>query len=111
MRRSALAAGMSALAPLSLSAPLALADAERVVNCTPAGQAHDLLIQQKFVAPFRALGEALRGGQGDAVGVQLCRLGELFVYDITMLQRDGRVLHTLVNARTGVIVAPGRSGK
>jgi uncharacterized membrane protein YkoI len=111
MRRSALALRVALFGTLILSASMAKADADRVRACTSPGQAHEILIQQKLIAPFRALGEAKRADQAEAVGVQLCRLGDLFVYDVTLLQRDGRVNHSLVNARTGVIVAPARASK
>ena len=110
MKRSATACWMLFVAGLIISGS-ARADVDRVRGCTSPAQAHELLIQQKFIAPFRALGEAVRSGQGDAVGVQLCRLGETFIYDITMLGRDGRVNHTLVNARTGVLMPPAKAGK
>ena len=94
-----------------LTSGSAQADADKVRGCTSPAQAHELLIQQKFIAPFRALSEAPRAGPGDAVGVQLCRLGDAFVYDITMLGRDGHVSHVLVNAYTGVLMPPARAGK
>lgn len=74
-------------------------------------QAREVLIAQKFVAPFRALGEAARSAQGEAVGVQLCRFNDDFVYDVTVLRRDGRVIHALVNAHNGAVLplkAPAR---
>ena len=103
MGRNPFAALAVVAAGLVFSEPAA-ADADRVRGCMAPDQAHELLIQQKFVAPFRALREATRGGQGEAVGVELCRQGETYVYDVTVLQHDGHVGHALVNARTGVQV-------
>jgi uncharacterized membrane protein YkoI len=102
---------MAALAAFLLTASAAQADGDRVRGCMSPAQAHDILIQQKLIAPFRALGEAMRAAQAEAVGVQLCRLGDLFIYDITLLQRDGRVSHSLVNAHTGTVVVPARASK
>lgn len=110
MKRGASAIAVAILAAL-VTATSAKADADRVRSCASPSQAHELLIQQKFIAPFRALAEAVRASQAEAVGVQLCRLGEAFVYDVTLLQRDGRVSHSLVNARTGVLVSTGRPMK
>jgi hypothetical protein len=110
MKSGAVATAVALIGLMSISLP-ALADGERVRGCASPAQAHELLIQQKFIAPFRALGEAMRGTQAEAVGVQLCRLGEAFVYDITLLQRDGHVGHALVNARTGVLVVSQRQAK
>ena len=95
-------AGLAAIVVSLAVTGAAAADLDRVRGCMSPEQAHELLIQQKFVAPFRALREATHGGQGEAVGVELCRQGETFVYDVTVLQRDGHVGHVLVNARTGL---------
>lgn len=111
MKPGVIATSMATFAVALLGASAARADIERVRGCMAPSQAHDVLIDQKLIAPFRALGEAARGGQGDAVGVQLCRVGELYVYDITLLQRDGRVSHALINARKGGLVVPGRNAK
>lgn len=104
MGRLAFAGVQAFVASLALSQPT-MADADRVRACMSPEQAHEVLIQQKFIAPFRALREAAHAGQGDAVGVELCKQGETYVYDVTVLQRDGHVGHSLVNARTGSLIA------
>jgi hypothetical protein len=82
------------------------AEAIRVRACVSPGQARDILISQRLVAPFRAFGEAMRSGDGEVVGLQLCRVNDDFVYDVTLLRRDGRVVHVLINARNGAPLAP-----
>lgn len=111
MKPGVIATSVAAFALALLGASFARADVERVRGCVAPSQAHDVLIDQKLIAPFRALGEAARGGQGDAVGVQLCRVGDLYVYDITLLRRDGQVSHALINARKGGLVIPARTAK
>jgi uncharacterized membrane protein YkoI len=75
------------------------------------GQARDVLIAQKFIAPFRAVGEAARAIGGETVGLQLCLSGDVFVYDVTVLKRDGRVSHVLVDAHTGALLGAPRNAK
>lgn len=111
MTLGALARGLAILGSAMFFAAPSQADGERVRGCMSTNQAREVLIQQKLIAPFRALGEAARTGQGEAVGLQLCRLGDEFVYDITLLRRDGRVVHALVNARSGVSLASTRPAK
>ena len=104
----------SLLAILAIGwAPLGPAEAQgdRVRACMLPREAREVLIQERLVAPFRALGEAMRSGPGEVVGVQLCRLADNFVYDVTMLQREGRVVHVLIDARRGVPIVAARTGK
>ena len=39
--------------------------------------------------------------QADALSTRLCRLGELFLYEINLLRRDGRVIRVFVDAASG----------
>ena len=111
MKTGAFALLLAILCPVSGTVRAATAPpAEHVRGCMSPEQARDTLITQRLVAPFRAFGEARRGGDGDVVGLQLCRLAEDFVYDVTLLRRDGHVSHVLINARNGVPLAT-RTGK
>ena len=111
MRLRACAAALAGLG-IMVTAPGTLrAAGERVHGCMSPAAARDVLIAQKFVAPFRAVGEASRTQGGETVGLQLCLSGDTFVYDVTLLKRDGRVSHTLVDARSGTVVAAPRGAK
>ena len=48
---------------------------------------------------------------GEPVGPQLWLSGDVFVSDVTLLRRDGRVSHTLVDAHNGAILPGARAGK
>ncbi|MCW6506522.1 PepSY domain-containing protein [Lichenifustis flavocetrariae] len=88
------------------------AESERVHACMSPNQARELLITQRLIAPFRAFGEVSRNQPGgDAVGLQLCLYGDVFVYDVTVLRRDGRVSHTMVDAHSGAILAAPHGAK
>jgi hypothetical protein len=87
------------------------AEAERVHGCMPPGRAREVLIAERFVAPFRALNVAAASQSGDPVGLQLCLFGDAFVYDVTLLRRDGRVSHTLVDAHSGAILGGPKAAK
>jgi hypothetical protein len=106
MKQSVLVRLRATLAACLIPIASVNAEAPHVRACVSPGQARDILITQRLVAPFRAFGEAMRSGDGEVVGLQLCRLNEDFVYDVTLLRRDGRVVHFLVNARNGVPLAP-----
>ena len=40
--------------------------------------------------------------QAEAIDIQLCRFQAALVYDVTLLGRDGRVIHRLIAATTGI---------
>lgn len=107
MRAAALAVLGGTLLP---AAPLRAAS-DRVHGCMSPAQAREVMIDQKFVAPFRAVAEATRAGGGETVGLQLCQSGEVYVYDVTLLRRDGHVSHTLVDAHSGTVLPVTRAGK
>ena len=39
--------------------------------------------------------------QAEAMGVKLCRWSEELVYELSLLRRDGHVIHVLIDAKTG----------
>ena len=111
MRLRAYAAALAGLGIMVTTPGPLWAAADRVHGCMSPADARDVLISQKFVAPFRAVAEASRAQGGETVGLQLCLSGDTFVYDVTLLRRDGRVSHTLVDAHTGAVLAGPRGAK
>jgi hypothetical protein len=111
MRLGVRAAALAVLGSVLLPAAPLRAASDRVHGCMPPSQAREVMIAQQFVAPFRAVGEATRTQGGETVGLQLCLAGDVFVYDVTLLRRDGRVSHTLVDAHSGTVLAAPRAGK
>ena len=69
--------------------------------CLSAGETRDLFVADKLVQPFRVMREASRIAQAEAIDIQLCRTQGVLVYDVTLLARDGRVIHKLVSASNG----------
>ena len=89
----------------------AKAESSLVTGCMSLEEARAALIAERLTAPFAALRGAEGFGQGEAVGLQLCRSAADFVYDITLLQRDGRVSHVFIDARSGLKTGPKRVGR
>lgn len=81
--------------------------AEPRLNCLSPVETREALVDQKLVAPFRAMIEASRHGSGEAIAIKLCRSGALTVYDVLVLRHDGRVIHLLVDAANGSLIGPG----
>ncbi len=75
---------------------------ERV--CLTAAQAREKIALHKLAEPFRVMETVAHRFQAEALRVKLCRRKDEFIYEISLLRRDGRVVHVLVNAVSGKIV-------
>ena len=69
-----------------------------------AGQAREMIAKHRLAEPFRLMKSAAHRFQAEAIGVKLCRRKEEYIYVISLLRRDGRVIHVFLNALTGKIV-------
>lgn len=68
--------------------------------CFNAAETRDKIAAHHLAEPFRAL----RAGrlQGEALRAKLCRWKpDEFVYEVSVLRRDGRVMHVYMNAQNG----------
>lgn len=81
---------------IPLSAPVAQA------NCLSQGEMREVVASSAVVAPAAATRAAQAQSPGaEVTRVQLCRAGGGYVYEITLLQRDGRVVSVTVDASSG----------
>ncbi len=94
----ALAFGLAAAAPALAAAPLPEHE------CYSAAQSRERIAARKLVEPFRLMAGAANRFQAEAIGAKLCRWKEVFVYEITLLRRDGRVIHVFTNAASGQMI-------
>ena len=101
MKRVALIGVMVALMQGAASGQERIEEPQPLV-CVPPAQTRELFFQDKLVPPFRVMREAAVIAQAEAIDIQLCRFQSGLVYDVTLLGRDGRVIHRLIAATTGV---------
>ena len=107
MKFAALAAAL--LTPLLVGAAASQtpgAVLPRIV-CLSMSETRDLLTSNDLVKPFRAMREASQIAQAEAIDIQLCRIQGVLVYDVTLLDDDGRVLHKLIGASSGTLLSDG----
>jgi uncharacterized membrane protein YkoI len=73
--------------------------------CLNAAETREMVKSRRLLEPFAALKSA--GGQRKAepLSARLCRAGDDFVYEITLLHRDGRLVHVEMEAASGKIVS------
>jgi uncharacterized membrane protein YkoI len=71
--------------------------------CLNAAETREMVKSHRLIEPFAALKFAGAQRKAEALSARLCRSGEDFIYEITLLHRDGRLIHVEMEAATGKI--------
>ncbi len=80
--------------------------------CLNAADTRDQVKAHKLLEPYAALKFAAQQRKAEALSAKLCVNGDDFVYAITLLHHDGRLIHVQVDAGTGKLIArPPRETK
>ena len=100
----------AALCALMAGAPVRAAEAEAhpvaaKPVCLNAAETREMVKSRRLLEPFAALKFAGAQRKAEALSARLCHTGEDFVYEITLLHRDGRLVHVEMEAATGKIVS------
>jgi hypothetical protein len=73
--------------------------------CLNAAETREMVKSRRLLEPFAALKFASGQRKAEALSARLCRSGEDFVYEITLLHRDGRLVHVEMEAASGKIAS------
>jgi uncharacterized membrane protein YkoI len=73
--------------------------------CLNAAETRELVKSRRLLEPFAALKFAGAQRKAEALSARLCRTGDDFIYEITLLHRDGRLVHVEMEAASGKIAA------
>lgn len=74
--------------------------------CLSAREMRDMAGTDRVVSPALAIGAARRVVPGaDILRAAVCRDRDIFIYLITVLRKDGRVVHVIVDGPTGKVAA------
>jgi len=71
--------------------------------CLNAAETRETVKSRHLLEPFEALKFAGAQRKAEALSARLCRTGDDFIYEITLLHRDGRLVHVDMEAQTGKI--------
>ena len=94
-----------ACAALLLCGPALGAEAGKPVRlCLNPGDTREALAKNKFTDPAAALRSAAAVAHADPLRSRLCRWNEDYVYEITLLRRDGKVMQVVIKADDGSLV-------
>jgi hypothetical protein len=73
--------------------------------CLNAAETRELVKSRRLLEPFAALKFAGAQRKAEALSARLCRTEDDFIYEITILNREGRLVHVEMEAATGKIAA------
>jgi hypothetical protein len=73
--------------------------------CLNATETREEVRGHKLLEPFAALKVAAAQTKAEALSAKLCLAGNDFIYEITLLHRDGRLLRLEMEARSGKLVS------
>lgn len=74
-------------------------------TCLPPNETREEIKSRRLLEPFAILKSASAQFKAEALSAKLCHLGDEFVYEITLLHRDGRLVHAVVSAATGRLLS------
>jgi hypothetical protein len=72
--------------------------------CLNAAETREEVRNHRLLEPFAALKFAAAQRKAEALSAKLCHTGDEFVYEITLLHRDGRLVHVQMEAGTGKLI-------
>jgi hypothetical protein len=73
--------------------------------CLNAADTRDQVKAHKLLEPYAVLKAAAQQRKAEALSAKLCVNGDDFVYVITLLHHDGRLIHVQMEAGTGKLIA------
>jgi hypothetical protein len=71
------------------------------LECFSVAQTRQKIAQHRLAEPFPLMRAESSANQADALSTRLCRNGDLFLYEINLLRRDGRVIRVFIDAVSG----------
>jgi uncharacterized membrane protein YkoI len=98
----------AAVLGLALTCPEArAAEAETRLKpvCLNAAETRYEVKAHKLLEPFEALKTAAAQRKSEALSARLCRADNEFIYEITLLHRDGRLMHVEMEADSGKLIS------
>lgn len=70
-------------------------------QCFSTAQTREKITAEKLGDPFVSMRAAEARVKGEALNARLCQKGDNFIYEISLVRQDGRVVKVLYDAATG----------
>jgi uncharacterized membrane protein YkoI len=82
----------------------AMADGAPRRECLNAAETREAVAAHKLASPLIVQRTAAAHASADPLRSRLCRWNDDYVYEITLLRRDGKVVRVFIKATDGVVV-------
>lgn len=69
--------------------------------CFSAPETREKILANGLADPFALLRAQAAEQRAEPIAVKLCRQGDIYIYEIDLLRRDGRLIHSRVDAHSG----------
>lgn len=101
---------LSAILGLAMTAAAQAAEADlhpaaQKPVCLNAAETREEVKAHRLIEPFAALKSAASQRKAEALSARLCHNGDDFIYEITLLHRDGRLVHVEMEADSGKLIS------
>ena len=73
-------------------------------KCYSSAETRRRIARNKLREPFPLMRKAAALTRAEALAVKLCSWEKLEIYEISLLRRDGRIVHVYMNAETGKVI-------
>ena len=73
--------------------------------CFSPPETREKILANGLADPFALLRAQASEQRAEPIAVKLCRHGDVYVYEIDLLRRDGRLIHSRIDARSGHLTA------
>jgi uncharacterized membrane protein YkoI len=93
------------LATTSTEARAAEADVRLKPICLNGAETREAVKARKLLEPFVALKTAAVQRKAEALSARLCHSDDEFIYEITLLHRDGHLAHVEIEADSGKLIS------
>lgn len=79
--------------------------------CLTASETREAVKAHRLLEPFAALKSAAQQRKAEALSARLCHSGDEFIYEITLLNRDGRLTRVEMKAGSGKMIPRAARGQ
>ena len=100
---------LTLLAAFCVSGIVAAEDNTAETQCFSTAQTREKITAKKLGDPFVSMRAAEARVKGEALNARLCQKGENFIYEISLVRQDGRVVKALYDAVTGQPISTRKS--
>lgn len=75
-------------------------------ECLSAKESREMVVASHLLEPLQVMKNLTSLSRSEPVSIKLCRWDNVYIYDVTLLHKDGKLLRVFVDAISGKTVNP-----